>query len=77
MPYKCTLDEDEPRKRRKITGPPRHRESLMVRSRFCWQTSEGKKTVTALLLLDSGAMGPALSKHFVDTNQIPVEEKAE
>jgi len=49
----------------------------MVRSRFCWQTSEGKKTVTALLLLDSGATGPALSQHFVDANQIPLEEKAE
>jgi hypothetical protein len=30
-----------------------------------------------LLLLDSGATGPALSQHFVDANQIPVEEKAE
>src|SRR6266852_3371730 len=77
MPYKRTLDEERPRKRHKITGPPRHRESLMVRSRFCWQTSEGKKTDTALLLLDSGATRPALSQHFVDANQIPLEEKAE
>src|SRR5712691_2924645 len=77
MPYKRTLDEDAPRKRRKITGSPRHQESIMVRSRFCWQTSEGKKTVTALLLLDSGATGPTLSQHFVETNRIPVEEKDE
>src|SRR6266849_726784 len=75
MAYKRTLDEDAPQKRRKITGSPRHQESFMVRSRFCWQTSEGKKTVTALLLLDSGATGPALSQHFVETNPIPVDEK--
>src|SRR6266852_8148541 len=76
MPYKRTLDEARPRKRHKITGPPRYQESLMVRSRFCRQTSEGKKTVKALLLLDSGATGPTLSQHFVDANQIPLEEKA-
>jgi hypothetical protein len=39
-----------------------------VRSRFSWRTSKGKKSVTALLLLDSGATGPALSQHFVDAN---------
>ena len=49
----------------------------MVRSRFSWQTSEGKKSVTALLLLDGGATGPVLSQDFVDKNQVPVEEKIE
>src|SRR6266849_5225220 len=77
MPYKRTLDEERPCKRHQITGPHGHQESLMVRSRLCWQTSEGKKTVTALLLLDSGATGTALAQHFVDANQIPLEEKAE
>jgi hypothetical protein len=75
MPYKHALDEERQHKRRKVTGPLRHQESLIARSRFSWRTSKGKKSVTALLLLDSGATGPALSQHFVDANQIPVEKK--
>jgi hypothetical protein len=77
MTFKCTLEEDSPQKRQRLTGPPRHRESLMLRSRFYWQTREGQKSVTAVLLLDSGATGPVLSQQFVDNNQIPVGEKAE
>jgi hypothetical protein len=49
----------------------------MVRSRFSWITSTGKKCATALLLLDSGATGPVLSQHFVNSNQVPLEEKEE
>src|ERR1700704_4575535 len=77
MPYKRTLVEERPLKRHKLTGPPRHRESPMLRSRFSWQTCEGKKSVTALLLLDSGATGPVLSQDFVDKNHVHVEEKVE
>src|SRR3978361_971049 len=77
MPYKRTLEEDRPTKRQRVIGPPRHRESLMVRSRFSWMTSTRKKSATALLLLDSGATGPVLSQHFVNGNQVPLEEKEE
>jgi hypothetical protein len=61
MTIKRTLEEDRLQKRQRVTGPPRHRERLMVRSRFSWQTTEGKKLVMALLLLDCRAMGPVLS----------------
>jgi hypothetical protein len=73
MPFKRTQEEDRPQKQQKLIGPPRHRESLIVRSRFCWQTPDGKNNVTALLLLDRGAV---LSQQFVDDKQVPVEEKA-
>ena len=62
-------------KRQKLYGPPVHTQSFLVQTKLDWKMGNKMKSVTALLLLDSGATGPVLASHFIKKHGIPLEEK--
>ena len=68
-------EDVRPPKRQRVEGPPVHTQSLLVQTLLEWKVGNVTKTAKALLLLDSGATGPVLAKHFINKHKIVLKPK--
>src|SRR5688572_28474284 len=68
---KMQYASEQPAKRQRLTGPPKHSESFKLMIKMTWWKKRSEKQAEAYLMLDSGATGPVLSTRWVQEHQIP------
>src|SRR4051812_47989376 len=67
--------DEQPAKRQRLTGPPKHSESFKLMIKMTWWIKRSEKQAEANLMLDSGATGPVLSTRWVQKHQIPCTKR--
>ena len=68
---KMQYASEQPAKRQRLTGPPKHSESFKLMIKMTWWKKRLEKQAEAYLMLDSGATGPVLSTRWIQAHQIP------